>query len=109
MKLDKDRIRALWMEGKTYLEIARAVGTSRGSIAGAVGRYRKEDPDAWPHVIPRRPPLLTAPRPLDPDFDEALVRSLERLRAFPGVLPDERDENLYGRPAGKPAYMRGVA
>jgi hypothetical protein len=46
----EDIIHELFLQGKSYKEIAVATGSNASAIALRVSRYRKQDPHKWPRL-----------------------------------------------------------
>lgn len=47
---DKEKIHELFLQGKTYKEIAVLINSNAAAVALRIKRYRKRDPIAWPRL-----------------------------------------------------------
>jgi hypothetical protein len=50
MVASKQVLHDLFIQGKSYKEIAIAVNSNASAIATRIQKYRKEEPDSWPRL-----------------------------------------------------------
>jgi len=53
----KQLIHELFIDGKTYKEIAETIGSNASAVAARVKLYRKKDPELWPRLKKYDDPL----------------------------------------------------